>query len=191
MPAPTPSTTSLWGVYPPPAITQFQKTRFPKLWEEAMDVFSKYQEVASIIDNNLFIRATLKGGKNSSATEMNAIAQFLGDSNTLISITDEHFPVLGLKQENCIEMTWIQSILQWYGFPYTTTNPDFLLNRNPNSTSTWPNPNVRRLNPSRRIKRNKMIAIENTSLYIIHMIYDGPVEGTVLVKENVGLNSYT
>lgn len=114
----------------PPKVTYFS---LQFTGEEAMDVFSKYQEVASIIDNNLFIRATLKGGKNSSATEMNAIAQFLGDSNTLISITDEHFPVLGLKQENCIEMTWIQSILQWYGFPYTTTNPDFLLNRNPNS----------------------------------------------------------
>nr|GMD06297.1 reticuline oxidase-like protein [Ipomoea batatas] len=114
----------------PPKVTYFS-LQFKG--EEAMDVFSKYQEVASIIDNNLFIRATLKGGKNSSATEMNAIAQFLGDSKTLISITDEHFPVLGLKQENCIEMTWIQSILQWYGFPYTTTNPDFLLNRNPNS----------------------------------------------------------
>lgn len=100
---------------------------------EAIKVFLQYQEVAATINNDLFIRAMLKGGEK--GAEMNALALFLGDSKKLISITDKHFPALGLKQKDCIEMTWIQSTLQWYGLPYNTTKPDFLLNRIPNGVA--------------------------------------------------------
>ncbi|WMV16334.1 hypothetical protein MTR67_009719 [Solanum verrucosum] len=53
-----------------------------------------------------------------------------GDSRELLSIMDRDFPQLGLRIEDCKEMSWIESELFWASFPNETL-PDALLNRKP------------------------------------------------------------
>ncbi|KAK7302901.1 hypothetical protein RJT34_13798 [Clitoria ternatea] len=73
------------------------------------------QHVAPTISNDLFIRLILDvangtqiGTKTVRAT---FIALFLGDSKSLVSLTNEKFPQLGLKQCDCIETSWVRSVL--------------------------------------------------------------------------------
>ncbi|XP_060182074.1 berberine bridge enzyme-like 28 [Lycium barbarum] len=42
---------------------------------------------------------------------------FFGRINRLLSIMQENFSELGLKREDCIEMSWIESTLYFAGFP--------------------------------------------------------------------------
>ncbi|GKV03921.1 hypothetical protein SLEP1_g16154 [Rubroshorea leprosula] len=67
------------------------------------------------------------GGKTVRAS---FLSLFLGDSKTLLSIMNESFPELGLSQSDCIETSWIQSVLNWTNFP-VDTSAKVLLNRTP------------------------------------------------------------
>ncbi|KAM0015144.1 putative cannabidiolic acid synthase [Helianthus debilis subsp. tardiflorus] len=57
------------------------------------------------------------------------IAHFLGDSDRLVALMDKNFPELGLKKEDCIEVSWIESVLYWANFDLNTTSPEILLDR--------------------------------------------------------------
>ncbi|PNT60269.1 hypothetical protein POPTR_001G462300v4 [Populus trichocarpa] len=59
-------------------------------------------------------------------------ALFLGDSERLLSITNASFPKLGLLRSDCIEMSWLESVLFWTDFPLGTPT-DALLSRTPQS----------------------------------------------------------
>ncbi|MFS7959512.1 putative tetrahydrocannabinolic acid synthase [Helianthus anomalus] len=39
------------------------------------------------------------------------------------------FPELGLKKEDCFEVSWIQSVLYWANFDFNQTKPELLLDR--------------------------------------------------------------
>lgn len=54
---------------------------------------------------------------------------FLGDSETLVSYLNMNFPTLGLKQSDCIETSWIGSVLFWANYDISKTTPEVLLNR--------------------------------------------------------------
>lgn len=53
---------------------------------------------------------------------------YLGKVNELIPMMSKRFPELGLRAENCIEMTWIESVLYFAGYP-KTQSWDVLLTR--------------------------------------------------------------
>ncbi|PWA44110.1 berberine/berberine-like, FAD-binding, type 2 [Artemisia annua] len=78
--------------------------------ENAADLVYKWQSVAPKIDNDLFhiIWATL-------------IVWW--------SLMKKDFPELGLKKEDCIEVSWIESVLYWANFDLNTTKPEILLDR--------------------------------------------------------------
>nr|KYP52037.1 Reticuline oxidase-like protein [Cajanus cajan] len=60
------------------------------------------------------------------------IALFLGDSKTLVSLLNEKFPQLGLMQSDCIETSWLRSVLFWTNI--NITEPvEILLDRKPQS----------------------------------------------------------
>lgn len=103
----------------PETVTVFKVER--RLAENVTEIVDEWQRVAHEIDNDLFIRVTFdvvngteKGKKTLRAT---FIALFLGDSERLLSIMDKSFPKLGLKQSDCLQMSWLESVLFWTNFP--------------------------------------------------------------------------
>ncbi|KAL8110410.1 hypothetical protein AgCh_026216 [Apium graveolens] len=75
----------------------------------------KYQQIAHEVDEDLFLRVifrlvdTAVGGKKTVQTSYNVL--FLGRTERLLKIMNKSFPELGLKQENCTEMSWLESVL--------------------------------------------------------------------------------
>ncbi|KAE9591600.1 hypothetical protein Lal_00039026 [Lupinus albus] len=118
----------------PENVTIFQVRR--TLEENATDIVYNWQHVAPNIDNDLFIRLILdvvNGTKNGTKTvRATFIALYLGDSKSLLSLLNEKFPQLGLKQSDCTETSWLQSVLFWTNINITTP-VDILLDRQPQS----------------------------------------------------------
>ncbi|KAI3730636.1 hypothetical protein L1987_61808 [Smallanthus sonchifolius] len=100
--------------------------------ENASELVYKWQTIMPDIDDDLFIRVllqpvTVNRQRTGRAT---FIAHFLGDSDRLVALMDTHFPELGLRKEDCIEVNWIESVLYWANFDLNTTEPEILLDRN-------------------------------------------------------------
>ncbi|TYK14942.1 reticuline oxidase-like protein [Cucumis melo var. makuwa] len=88
---------------------------------ELTEIVDEWQQVAHVIDNDLFIRVTFDvvNGTDKEKKTLRAtfIALFLGDSGRLLFVINNSFPKLGLKKSDCIEMSWLQSVLFWTNFP--------------------------------------------------------------------------
>jgi len=113
-------------------IFQIRKT----LDQNASDIVYNWQHVAPTIDNDLFIRLIIdvvNGTQNDTKTiRATFISLFLGDSKTLVSLMNEKFPQLGLKESDCTETSWLQSVLFWTNINITTP-VEILLDRQPQS----------------------------------------------------------
>ncbi|XP_073061223.1 berberine bridge enzyme-like 21 [Primulina eburnea] len=118
----------------PPVVTVFRLERFQN--GTAADSVFQYQQIVEKMDNDLFIRVLLQPITRNKVRSVRAtfIGMFLGDSARLVSITDSQFPVLELKQSDCKEMSWIDSVLFWTNFDNTTA-PSALLSRVPDSVN--------------------------------------------------------
>ncbi|XP_073150348.1 berberine bridge enzyme-like 21 [Henckelia pumila] len=118
----------------PPVVTVFRVERFQN--DTAIDSVFQYQQIAEKMDNDLFIRVLLQPITRNKVRSVRAtfIGMFLGDSARLVSVTGSQFPVLGLKQSDCKEMSWIDSVLYWTNFDNTTA-PSALLSRVPDSVN--------------------------------------------------------
>jgi hypothetical protein len=99
--------------------------------ENATELVYKWQSVAPTIDDGLFIRILLQPVtvNKTKTARASFVAHFLGDSNALVAIMNKNFPELGLKKEDCMEVSWVQSVLYWANFNYNTTAVEILLNR--------------------------------------------------------------
>ncbi|XP_074321735.1 berberine bridge enzyme-like 14 [Silene latifolia] len=115
----------------PDTITVF---RVPKTLEEgATDVVLQWQQVATKLDNNLFIRVEpqvqfLQGGRKT--VRVTFIGSYIGQADSLIPIMNKDFPILGLKRSDCMEMAWVKTHLFWNNLPQTTPI-EVLLDRAP------------------------------------------------------------
>ncbi|KAJ6950865.1 berberine bridge enzyme-like 8 [Populus alba x Populus x berolinensis] len=94
--------------------------------QNATDIVEQWQQVAYNIDDDLFIRLTMNVVNITTRIVEKTVrstfrALFLG----------ECFPKLGLLRSDCIEMSWIESVLFWTDLPLGTT--DALLSRTPQS----------------------------------------------------------
>ncbi|KAL2341573.1 hypothetical protein Fmac_009513 [Flemingia macrophylla] len=72
--------------------------------------------------------------KDAKTVKASVMALFLGGANELLPIMDKEFPLLGLKKENCTEVSWIQSVL-WFNDDESLKKgdkPETLLNRDLN-----------------------------------------------------------
>ncbi|MED6193605.1 hypothetical protein PIB30_021257 [Stylosanthes scabra] len=110
--------------------------KVPRILEEnATDIVHKWQYVAPNTDPNLFIRLILEvvnGAENLNKTiRATFIAMFLGDSKSLVSLMDETFPQLGLRERDCIETTWLKSVMFWDYIDISTNPVEILLERTP------------------------------------------------------------
>lgn len=115
----------------PATVTVFtvQKT----LEQNATQLVNRWQYVADKLHEDLFIRVILESvnsttqqGKTTIRASFNSL--FLGGADRLLSLMEESFPELGLAREDCIEMSWIESILYIAGFSRNTPL-EILLNR--------------------------------------------------------------
>uniref|UniRef100_A0A5B6ZC87 FAD-binding PCMH-type domain-containing protein n=1 Tax=Davidia involucrata TaxID=16924 RepID=A0A5B6ZC87_DAVIN len=102
----------------------------PKTLEQgATKILYKWQQVADKLDENLFIRVIINAAAGTTTnrtvqTSYNAL--FLGGVDRLLQVMKKRFPELGLQRKDCIEMSWIESVLYIAGYPRTTP-PEVLL----------------------------------------------------------------
>jgi len=116
----------------PPTVTVFTVTK--SLEQGATKILQRWQEVAPYIDENLFIRVIIqpfRAGNNTQRTIITSYnALFLGGASTLLQVMKTSFPELGLTRKDCLETSWIKSVLYIAGFP-SNTPPQVLLKGKP------------------------------------------------------------
>ncbi|KAF7120221.1 hypothetical protein RHSIM_Rhsim13G0169600 [Rhododendron simsii] len=110
------------------------------LEQNATKIAHKWQHVSGNIDEKLLLRLFL-GRANSSqdgkqTVQASFVALYLGGAETLLPLMQQSFPELGLVRLDCIEMSWIDSILY---FAALSGEPlEILLNRtSPVTSSGW------------------------------------------------------
>ncbi|GAY60278.1 hypothetical protein CUMW_200710 [Citrus unshiu] len=112
----------------PATVTVFTVSK--TLEQGATKILYKWQQVADKLDEDLFIRVIIQlanagpKGKKTVTTSYNAL--FLGDSERLLQVIHKRFPELGLTRNDCIETSWIRSVLYFAGYP-NNTEPEILL----------------------------------------------------------------
>lgn len=120
----------------PETVTVFRVSR--TLDQNLTDIVDQYQHVAPNLDHDIFLRLTLDV-INSNKTEISTNRAtfrclFLGDSKKLISLLNASFPLLGLQNSDCLEMSWVESVLFYDDFP-NDTPLETLLDRQPSSVT--------------------------------------------------------
>ncbi|KAA8519313.1 hypothetical protein F0562_013569 [Nyssa sinensis] len=115
----------------PSTVTIFS---IPKTLEQgAAKLLQKWQTISDKFHEDLFLHATIRvvntSGQDAKKTvRVSFGAMFLGDVEKLLPLVEESFPELGLKQSDCRQMSWIESVLYFAGL--STREPfDVLLNR--------------------------------------------------------------
>ncbi|XP_044468972.1 berberine bridge enzyme-like 13 [Mangifera indica] len=106
----------------------------PKTLEQgATKLLHRWQQIADKLDENLFIRVIIQttAGQNDSRTVTTSYnCLFLGTANELLKVMKKSFPELGLLPKDCIETSWINSVLYIAGYPSNIT-AEFLLQGKP------------------------------------------------------------
>ncbi|KAJ4832999.1 Berberine bridge enzyme-like 15 [Turnera subulata] len=112
----------------PSTVTVFTVTK--TLEQNATKILYRWQQVADKLDEDLFIRVIIQAasaGDRGGRTITNSYnALFLGDANRLLQVMEESFPELGLTRKDCLETSWIKSVLYIAGYP-SNTPPEVLL----------------------------------------------------------------
>ncbi|KAM7524798.1 hypothetical protein LguiA_014700 [Lonicera macranthoides] len=119
-------------VYVPENVTVFNVTR--TLEQNVTMLVYRWQYIADKIDENLVIRLFLRsvnssqnGGKT---IQVSFTAMFVGGADTLLRVMQKSFPELGLLRQDCIEMSWIESIV-YMAAQFPSGSPlEALLDRN-------------------------------------------------------------
>ncbi|VVB12277.1 unnamed protein product [Arabis nemorensis] len=106
----------------PEMLTVFKVNK--TLEQGAIDVLYKWQLVSSKLPEKLFLRAVpqiVEGAKSGEKTiAVKFYAQFLGRADKLMAILNKNLPELGLKREDCYEMSWLNTMTFWMNYPVGT-----------------------------------------------------------------------
>ncbi|KAJ0262665.1 hypothetical protein HA466_0031740 [Hirschfeldia incana] len=115
----------------PKTVTVFTVTK--TLEQDATRILSKWQVVADKLVEELFIRVIFNvAGNNGSKTVTTSYnALFLGNKGMLMKVMKKSFPELGLTRKDCVEMSWIESIVYISGFPSQTPTNVLLQGKSP------------------------------------------------------------
>ncbi|WCJ24350.1 FAD-binding Berberine family protein [Euphorbia peplus] len=122
----------------PKIVTVFRVER--TIEENATDMVYQWQFVAPKTDPNLFMRmllqpVTSKTNKGTKTLRASVLSLYLGNADSLVALLRKEFPILGLKKEDCIEGTWIKSVLWWANSDLLGKSPQVLLDRNLDSAN--------------------------------------------------------
>ncbi|KAI3455907.1 hypothetical protein Pfo_012570 [Paulownia fortunei] len=123
----------------PETLTIFSVSR--TLEQNATELIHKWQYVAPNLPEDILISISI-GPVNSSKTGGKTIqaifnSLFLGRVDKLLQLLEQSFPELGVKREDCTEVSFIQSALFFGGYPIGES-PQVLTSRNPQIRSTLP-----------------------------------------------------
>ncbi|KAG6607170.1 Berberine bridge enzyme-like 26, partial [Cucurbita argyrosperma subsp. sororia] len=124
----------------PPTVTSFAAYR--SLDQNATDLVHRWQFVAPVIDERLFIGVIVSaansmeggGGRTKGAF---FYSLFLGKAEELIPIMEKSFPELGLKKEDCLETNWVESTAYPASGFVTANDLNVLLDRAPLSSGRY------------------------------------------------------
>ncbi|WMV15546.1 hypothetical protein MTR67_008931 [Solanum verrucosum] len=117
----------------PEKVTVFNVTR--RLEQNVTQLVYKWQHIANKVDDNLLLRMFLRSNIEFPFRHGQRIVHtffttmFVGGVDELLHEMQKSFPELGLVKEDCIEMSWIESVLFFAGFP-RGTSLDVLLDWN-------------------------------------------------------------
>ncbi|XP_042022134.1 berberine bridge enzyme-like 18 [Salvia splendens] len=115
----------------PETVTVFTIDR--TLEQNATELVHRWQYIAHKFDKDLLVRVLVRR-VNSTDNKRNMTIQasfssiYFGNIEKLIPLMQKSFPELGLKREDCTEVSWIQSTVYFAGFPIATPI-EILLNR--------------------------------------------------------------
>ncbi|XP_052878257.1 berberine bridge enzyme-like 18 [Gossypium arboreum] len=104
-------------VHVPSTVTVFTVTKAPQ--QNAMQVVHRWQYIAPKLSDDTFILATISRAEASEgqrSIQVTFRALFLGRSDILVSLMEKQFPELGLLKQDCIEMSWIRSVVYFAQF---------------------------------------------------------------------------
>ncbi|XP_038895067.1 berberine bridge enzyme-like 18 [Benincasa hispida] len=117
----------------PPTVTSFSLS---KTWDQnAADLIHRWQYVAPEVDQDLFISAWVTAFNSSDGSgrimEASFFSLYLGKATELLSLMEKTFPELGLKKEDCLEMSWVESMAFSASGFVSAKSLELLLNRSP------------------------------------------------------------
>ncbi|KAL8209845.1 hypothetical protein R6Q57_006577 [Mikania cordata] len=96
-------------------------------------IAERWVQVADKLDDNIFLRMIFSVRNNTNVGKIVSAGfptLYLGNSRNLVNLLDKDFPELGLQESDCIEMSWVESVLYYTGFP-SGTPTSVLLSRTP------------------------------------------------------------
>ncbi|KAI3912420.1 hypothetical protein MKW92_043557 [Papaver armeniacum] len=112
----------------PQIVTAFSPSRV--LEQDATKLLMKWQQIAHKLPEDLFVRIIIQLGTwNGKKKTVNVVfnSLYLGRAQDLLKIMQRRFPELGLTANDCKEMGWIESVVN-FGF-YQQIPTEILLNR--------------------------------------------------------------
>ncbi|KAK9756026.1 hypothetical protein RND81_01G067900 [Saponaria officinalis] len=125
----------------PDTVTTFLVQK--SLDENLTDIFYQWQNVAPMIDPNLFLRVQAnighdiqKGNKTNKFLQLSFIALYLGKAKDLVDLMDKEYPQLGLHPNDCTEQRWVESHLLFNNLPMNTSL-NIILSRVPHMSLTY------------------------------------------------------
>ncbi|PIA37835.1 hypothetical protein AQUCO_03000404v1 [Aquilegia coerulea] len=158
----------------PPVVTVFTARR--TLEQGATKLVHKWQKIADKFPEDLFVRLLIMRADNGQGRKTVQVlfnSLFLGTTKQLLPLMNGSFPELGLKAEECLEMSWIQSILYFAQSP-KGASIDVLLNRtHPRSSFKAKSDFVKTPVPEVGLKRLWKKFFQNTTGMIILDPYGG------------------
>ncbi|KVH87590.1 Berberine/berberine-like protein [Cynara cardunculus var. scolymus] len=106
-------------VHVPPIVTVFSLSK--RLDKGATRIVNKWQYIGHKLREDLFISLSVRSiqvpeseGNRTMQVTFNSL--FLGMTNELMTIVNEQFPELQLHKSDCIEMSWIESVIYFSVF---------------------------------------------------------------------------
>ena len=107
----------------PETVTVFSIVRSRS--QSAVELITKWQEMAPASPQELYLRVLVLN------QQANFQALFLGRCGGLHRLMQDRFPELGMTEQDCEEVSWVQSTA-FFGFSTTSVPPEQLLNRSSN-----------------------------------------------------------
>ncbi|MBA0801641.1 hypothetical protein Gohar_011994 [Gossypium harknessii] len=123
-------------VHVPSTVTVFTVTKAPQ--QNATQIVHRWQYIAPKLSDDTFILATIpraEASEGQRSIQVTFRALFLGRSDMLVSLMEKQFPELRLVKQDCIEMSWIWSVV--YFAQFTTEPTEILLDRTASTKSNF------------------------------------------------------
>ncbi|KAK8983971.1 hypothetical protein V6N11_009750 [Hibiscus sabdariffa] len=115
----------------PAVVTVYTVNR--NLEQNVVKILHRWQYIAHQLPDDLFTDVTItkvnSSGRQAGKKTVQAAfkALYLGGADKLIPLVQERFPELGLTKQDCLEMSWAESVLYFGGVP--TQSLEIMLNR--------------------------------------------------------------